>query len=75
MTATTKTFTSPIDLYRQGVAVLTDHLGPVDSVRFLRLLDKGSGDYTATRQNQSDEGTVEALCAEIRAFEATTPKT
>ena len=75
MTATTKTYTSPIDLYRQGVAVLTDHLGPVDSVRFLRLLDKGSGDYTATRQNQPDEGTVTELCAEIRAFEATSPKT
>lgn len=71
----TTTYTSPIDLYRQGVAVLTNHLGPVDSVRFLRLLDQGSGDYTVTRQNQPDEGTVEALCAEIRAFEATSPKT
>ncbi|MCU0779555.1 MAG: hypothetical protein MUF04_00475 [Akkermansiaceae bacterium] len=75
MTANTKTYTSPIDLYRQGVAVLTDHLGPVDSVRFLRLLDKGSGDYTTTRQSQPDEGTMEELCAEIRAFEETLPKT
>ena len=66
----TTTYTSPIDLYRQGVAVLTDKLGPVDSVRFLRLLDQGSGDYTAARQNQPDEGTMEDLCAEIRAFEA-----
>lgn len=70
----TTNYTSPIDLYRQGVAVLTDKLGPVDSIRFLRLLDQGSGDYTATRQNQSDEGTMEDLCAEIRAFEATRPK-
>jgi hypothetical protein len=46
----------------------------VDSIRFLRLLDQGSGDYTATRQSQSDEGTMEDLCAEIRAFEANTPK-
>ncbi len=67
--STTTTYTSPIDLYRQGVAVLTDHLGPVDSVRFLRLLDQGSGDYTATRQNQSADGTMEDLCAEIHDFE------
>ena len=72
--STTTTHTSPIDLYRQGVAVLTDHLGPVDSVRFLRLLDPGSGNYTATRQNQTDEGTMENLCAEIRGFEAIPPK-
>lgn len=71
---TPTTRTSPIDLYRHGVAVLTDHLGPVDSVRFLRLLDPGSGDYTAARQNQPDEGTVQELCAEIRTFEANSPK-
>ena len=71
--STPTTHTSPIDLYRHGVAVLTDHLGPVDSVRFLRLPDPGSGDYTATRQNQLDEGTVEEQCAEIRAFEANSP--
>ncbi len=73
MSAITKT-TSPIDLYRQGVAVLNDHLGPVDSVRFLRLLDPGSGDYTAARQNEADEGSMEEICAEIRDFEAKLPK-
>lgn len=70
----TTSYTRPIDLYRQGVAVLTEKLGPVDSVRFLRLLDQGSGDYTAIRQNQPDEGTMEDLCADIRAFEANPPK-
>ncbi len=70
----TPTYTSPIDLYRQGVAILTDKLGPVDSIRFLRLLDQDSGDYTATRQSQSDKGTMEDLCAEIHAFEANPPK-
>lgn len=68
------TYTSPIDLYRQGVAILTDQLGPVDSIRFLRLLDQGSGDFTATRQNQTDEGTMEDMCDEIRAFEINRPK-
>ena len=74
MSAITNT-TSPIELYRKGVAVLTDHLGPVDSVRFLRLLDPGSGDYTATRQNQPDEGTMEDLYSDIRTFEDERPKT
>ncbi len=67
--------TSPIELYRQGVAILTDQLGPVDSVRFLRLLDPGSGDYTTTRQTQPDDGTMEDLCAEIRDFEIKRSKT
>ena len=71
--STNKTHTTPIDLYRQGVAVLTEHLGPVDSIRFLRLLDQGSGDYTATRQSQPDEGSVEELCAEIRKHESGPP--
>ena len=51
------------------MAILTDSLGPVDSIRFLRLLAPGSGDYTATHQSQPDEGTMAELCAEIRAFE------
>jgi hypothetical protein len=68
-------YSNPIELYRQGVAILTDQLGPVDSIRFLRLLDPGSGDYTAIRQIQPDEGTMEELCAEIRAFEAESPQT
>ncbi len=34
-----------------------------------------STNYTATRQNQPDEGTMEDLCAEIRAFEDCSPKT
>ena len=51
------------------MAILTDSLGPVDSIRFLRLLDPGSGDYTATHQSQPDEGTMAELCVEIRAFE------
>lgn len=71
---TTTHYTSPIELYRKGVAILTDQLGPVDSIRFLRLLDQGSGDYTAVRQTQPDEGSVEKLCEEIRAYEAATHK-
>ena len=73
MSATTN-YTNPIDLYRQGVAILDYHLGPVDSILFLRLLDKGAGDYTAARQSQPDQGNMQELCGEIRAFEATRSK-
>jgi hypothetical protein len=33
----TTTYTSPIELYRKGVAILTDQLGPVDSIRLLLI--------------------------------------
>ena len=39
-----------------------------------RLLDQGSGDYTAARQTQPDEGSGEKLCEEIRAYEAVSHK-
>ena len=45
---------TPIELYRLGVAALDQALGPVESHRFLRLLDPGSGDYTAERQTRMD---------------------
>jgi len=72
--STATNYTNPIDLYRKGVAILADHLGPVDSIRFLRLLDKGTGDYTATRQSQPDQGSMKELCSEIRDFEVTQAK-
>ena len=72
--SSTTNYTNHIELYRQGVAILAKHPGPVDSIRFLRLLDKGAGDYTATRQNQPDQRTMEDLCDEIRDFEATQAK-
>ncbi len=72
---TPTTYSSPLDLYRRGVAILSQQLGPVDSVRFLHLLDHGSGDYTAERQAQPDNGSVTELCAEIRkCSEAHKPK-
>ena len=58
----------PIELYRLGVAALDQALGPVESLRFLRLLDPGSGDYTAERQTSMDQNpsTVDDLCDKIR---------
>jgi len=43
-------------------------------LHILRVLDQGSSDYTTTRQTQPDEGSVEKLCVEIRAYEAASPK-
>ena len=59
---------TPIELYRLGVAALDQALGPVESLRFLRLLDPGSGDYTAKRQTglDQDPSSVDELCDKIR---------
>jgi hypothetical protein len=56
-----------MELYRRGITALQQQLGPVDSIRFLHLLDPGSGDYTAERQAQTDDNAMAELCAEIRA--------
>lgn len=58
---------TPMELYRSGIAALQQQLGPVDAIRFLHLLDHGSGDYTAERQSQDDDATMADLCAEIRS--------
>ena len=60
---------TPIELYRLGVAALDQALGPVESLRFLRLLDPGSGDYTAERQTRLDQdpSSVDAISVAIHA--------
>lgn len=68
---------TPIELYRLGVAALDQALGPVESIRFLRLLDPGSGDYTAERQKQMDQdpATVDDLCEMISSSQVTASPT
>lgn len=68
--ASTPAHRNPMELYRRGIAALRQQLGPVDAVRFLHLLDPGSGDYTAERQAQEDKPSMADLCAKIRS---TTP--
>lgn len=55
---------TPIELHRMGIAALD----PVESIRFLRLLDPSSGDYTAERQARIDQNpsTVDELCRKIQ---------
>ena len=64
---------TPIELYRLGVAALDQALGPVESLRFLRLLDPGSGDSTAERETRTDQNpsNVDELCDKIRTSRAT----
>jgi hypothetical protein len=57
---------TPLELFRLGLTALQQELGPVDSIRFLHLIDPGSGDYTAERRAREHDGTLEALCEEIR---------
>lgn len=68
MTSGPAPISSPIELYRRGIAALQEELGPVDAIRFLHLFDQGSGDYTAERQAQTDEAPLDQLCEEIRAL-------
>jgi len=64
---------TPIELYRLGVADLDRALGLVESLRCVRLLDPGSGDYTAERQTRMDQdpSTVDELCDKIRTSRTT----
>ncbi len=57
------------ELYQQGVTALNQALGPVESLRFLRLLDPGNGDYTAERRRRmgGDTESLDCLIARIRA--------
>lgn len=66
MSTDAQTASTPLELYRRGLTALQQELGPVDSIRFLHLIDPGSGDFTAERQARADYGDLAALCEEIR---------
>ena len=51
----------------EGISVLTESLGPVDAIRFLRQFDPGHGDYTAERRRIIGNPTVEEVLRKIRA--------
>ena len=38
------------DVRHEGVTVLTENLGPVDTIRFLQQFDTGHGNYTTERK-------------------------
>jgi hypothetical protein len=55
-----------IELYRKGFQALVDALGYAEAVRFIRLFDKGSGDYTQERHQWLDELTMDEILADIK---------
>jgi uncharacterized protein YciU (UPF0263 family) len=55
MTAQPSTHRTPEQVRAEGIQALATALGPDDLVRFLLQFDRGSGDYTAARQEWVDQ--------------------
>jgi len=52
---------TPSQIYREGFAVLRDHLGMADAIRFIQPFDLGRGDYTRERDGLFEGETVGSL--------------
>jgi hypothetical protein len=61
---------TPQEITKQGLAVLIRELGPAKTWSFLRQFNPGSGDYTAARQNQPDDLTMEEVSKLLREASA-----
>ena len=57
---------TPSQIYREGFAVLCDHLGMADAIRFIQQFDLGRGDYTRERDSLFEGETVGSLARQIR---------
>jgi hypothetical protein len=49
-----------------GIEALSEKLGPVGMVEFMRQFDSGYGDYTKDRHNWLDRLTIEDISNEIK---------
>jgi hypothetical protein len=49
-----------------GIEALSEKLGPVGMVEFMRQFDSGYGDYTKNRHNWLDGLTIEDIINEIK---------
>lgn len=56
---------NPLALNEIGMEALSKALSPVDVARFLRLYDKGSGDYTEERVLELDGFSMSDIRADI----------
>ena len=52
-------------LQKLGIDALTEKLGAVGMVEFMRMFDMGYGDYTKDRQNTIGHLTIDEICNEI----------
>lgn len=59
---------SEVELKEKGIEVLVQALGPVDGMRFVNLLSRGTLDYTEWRAQQPDDLSLEELSS--KAMEA-----
>lgn len=53
------------EVHAEGMDALLKALGPVDTIRFLRMFDEGEGDYTQERKAWLKED-VHEISREIR---------
>jgi len=51
---------------RMGIEALTEKLGPIGMIEFMRQFDSGYGDYTKERHAWLDNLTIEEISGEIR---------
>ena len=55
-----------IELLRKGIEALTKDLGIAGAIQFLKLFDRGSGDWTIDRHKVLTDLTIEELANEIK---------
>jgi hypothetical protein len=53
-------------LRRLGIDALTEKLGPIGMVEFMRQFDSGYGDYTKDRDTWLNNLTIEDISSEIK---------
>jgi hypothetical protein len=55
-----------MELNEIGLDALSRELSPIDVARFLRLHEKGSGDYTKEREAELEDVTINDIRAGIK---------
>ena len=55
---------------RLGIDALTEKLGPIGMVEFMRQFDSGYGDYTKERHTWLDDLTIENINDEIKKMKS-----
>jgi len=57
---------TPVELNQKGFQALVDALGYADAIRFLKLFDRGSGNYTAERHQWLNPISLDEILADIQ---------
>jgi len=56
---------TPIELQKKGLEALTKDLGISGAIQFIKLFDKGSGNWTKERYDTIPDLSVESIADEI----------